>query len=159
MFVARWVCGDIYGEDTPQLAADLLEAGYDTPPLRRLAGEMQVRCRADVAEIMERVTREAGLPVPFPLGQARMLVTRQIARKVIAGECKPWSAAGDLNGVWGWRTETDNHDVNAVRRAADDFVWDPDEQRFLPVIEADLLQAFARLAKMTDEQCLAREQH
>ena len=152
MFVARYTCGDIYGEDTPALARDLLEAGYDTPSLRRLAGETGIHCHADAAELMDRIAHEAGLPVSFPVVHARMLVTRQIARLVIAGEREPWRAVGDLNSVWGWDSKTENQDVNTVL-AADDFVWDPEEQRFRPVVDADLLNSFARLATLTDEEC------
>jgi hypothetical protein len=154
MFVARFACGDIYGEDKPAIAADLLEAGYDTPSLRRLAGETQVHCHADAAGIVEQIMREAGFPVPFPLNCARLLVTRQIARKVIAGEREPWSAVRDLNDVWGWRRpETGIQDVDAILRAADEFVWDAEEERFRPVLDADVLEAFARLAKLTDAEC------
>lgn len=155
MFVARFVCGDIYGEDTPSLAADLLESGYDTPSLRRLAGETRVHCNADADELMDRISREAGLPVPFPLRHARMLVARQIARKVIVRECDLWSGVRDLKDVWGWREQTEIEDVNAILRAADEFVWDPEEQRYRPVVDADLLDTFARLARLTDAQCLA----
>ncbi|UWZ84971.1 hypothetical protein [Occallatibacter riparius] len=155
MFVARFVCGDIHGEDTAAIALDLLEAGYDTPSLRRLAGETQVHCDRDAVELMERITKEAGFPVPFPVQQARMLVSRQIARLVIAGEREPWRAVGDLDSVWGWYSEVNNGDVNTIRRLGHDFVWDQEEQRFRPVVDADLLDSFARLAKLTDEECVA----
>jgi hypothetical protein len=153
LFVARFVCGDIYGEDTPALARDLLEAGYDTPSLRRLAGETQVHNHADAAELVYRISREAGFPVPFPVQRSRMLVSRQIARRVIAGERQPWAAVTDFKEIWGWRTKTDNSDVNSIVDADDEFVWDPAEQQFRPVVDADLLLAFARVARMTDEEC------
>lgn len=40
LIAARWVSHDLYNQDMPGIAADLLEAGYDTPALIRLAGEM-----------------------------------------------------------------------------------------------------------------------
>jgi hypothetical protein len=155
MFVARFVCGDIYGEDTPEMAADLLEAGYDTPSLRRLAGEMQVHDRADASAYIDRIAREAGLPVPFPLRQAQMLVTQHIARKVIAGQLDPWRAVGDFEETWGWRTDPQQSDIRLILAAADEFIWDQEAQRYRPVVDQDLVDAFARLARLGDEACLA----
>jgi hypothetical protein len=155
MFVARFVCRDIHGEDTPSLAADLLEAGYDTPSLRRLAGEMHVENHADASEYVDRIAHEAGFPVPFPLRKAQMLVTRHLARKVIAGQLDPWRAAGDFERTWGWRADPEQPDVKLILVAADEFIWDQEAQRFRPVVDADLLDAFARLARLTDEECFA----
>ena len=41
LLASRWVSDDLRGEDMPGVAADLLEAGYDSRSLRRLTGEMQ----------------------------------------------------------------------------------------------------------------------
>lgn len=152
MFAARFACGVIYGEDTPALAADLLEAGFDSPSLRRLAGETQVRCNADAAELVDRITREAGLPVPFPVEKARLLVSRQIARQVIAGERDPWRGAADLQGIWGWRSYPSDEQIRGILTAADEDAWDPKAQRFRPAVDSDLLDSFARLAMLRDDQ-------
>jgi hypothetical protein len=156
MLVARFVCGDIYGEDTPEIAADLLEAGYDTPSLRRLAGETDVHNHADASAYIDRIAREAGLPVPFPLRQAQMLVTRHIAREVISGQLDLWRAVGDFEATWGWRTDPCQPDVRLVLVAADEFIWDREEQRYRPVVDQDLVEPFARLARLTDEECFAQ---
>lgn len=42
----------------PSIAADLLEAGYDSPTLRRIAGEMNVSSSSDVEALVERMFRE-----------------------------------------------------------------------------------------------------
>ena len=39
----------------PLVAADLLEAGYDTPSLRRLAGELNVASYSDVEPLVARM--------------------------------------------------------------------------------------------------------
>jgi hypothetical protein len=153
MFVARFVCGDIYAEDTPALAADLLETGYDTPSLRRLAGETQVHCHADAAELIDRIICEAGFPVPFPVFQARMLVTRHIARRVIAGQLDPWRGVSDVKETWGWRDDMPHSDVKLILTAWDEYTWDQEAQRYRPVVFDDLLDAFACVARFTDEQC------
>jgi hypothetical protein len=44
LLAARWIAGDLRPEQTPGIAADLLEAGLDTPSMRKLAGEIHVRC-------------------------------------------------------------------------------------------------------------------
>jgi hypothetical protein len=155
MFVATFTCRNMYGEDTPAIAADLLEAGYDTPTLRRLAGEMHVENHADASEYIDRIAREAGLPVPFPLRRAQMLVTRHLARKVIAGQLDLWRAVGEFEETWGWRTDPHQPDIKLVLVSVGEFVWDQEEQRFRPVVDADLLDAFARLARLTDEECVA----
>lgn len=152
LFLAKFACGDIHGEDTPALAADLLEAGFDFPSLRRLAGETQIRSHADAAELMERIAREAGLPVPFPIRQARLMVSRQIARRVIAGERDPWRGAVDLQGIWGWRSDAGHGAIRAILSAADDDVWDDEAQKFRPVVDSDLLDSFACLARLNDDQ-------
>ena len=92
LIAARWRCNDIYGEDMPGIAADLLEAGFDSPSLRRLAGEIAT-CSADVEELVAKVIREFGLPYPMPEEQAQLIFARQLAREVIAGRRLPWSAA------------------------------------------------------------------
>jgi len=76
----------------PGIAADLLEAGFDSPSLRRLAGEIAT-CSADVEELVAKVIREFGLPYPMPEEQAQLIFARQLAREVIAGRRLPWSAA------------------------------------------------------------------
>jgi len=39
--VARWVLGLLSGEELPWMACAALEAGLDSPALKRLAGELR----------------------------------------------------------------------------------------------------------------------
>ena len=82
----------------PAIAADLLEAGYDTPSLRRLAGETLIRCSADAESLVKSVLRELGVTYPLSDRQARLLAARQVAREVIAGKLEPWTAAYRIEG-------------------------------------------------------------
>src|SRR5947209_11938544 len=61
---AKWACNNLHGEEMPGVAADLLEAGHDSPALRRLAAETQVRRSADVEELVARVFRDFKIPYP-----------------------------------------------------------------------------------------------
>ena len=96
---AKWICHDIYGEEMPSIAADLLEEGYDSPSLRRLAGETEATCFADVEDLVAKVFHEFSVPYPITTSEAREVLTRQAAREVIAGKQNPWNAvsgSGDL---------------------------------------------------------------
>jgi hypothetical protein len=86
LLAARWSTHDFYGEHMPSIATDLLEAGYDSPSLRRLAGEMNVQCSADVEELVAKVFHELSAPYPLSETEARLILVRQLAREVIAGE-------------------------------------------------------------------------
>jgi hypothetical protein len=47
--------------DMPRVAADLLEAGFDTPATRRLAGETQINNSADAQPLVSRMFSELGI--------------------------------------------------------------------------------------------------
>jgi hypothetical protein len=99
---ARWACNDLYGEDMPRIAGDLLEAGFDSAGLRRLAAETQVSCSADVEPLVARVLRDFEIPYPMPEDQAQLVFARQTAREVIVGHRDPWPAAFNLEkAMWG----------------------------------------------------------
>jgi hypothetical protein len=100
--------------------------------------------------------REFDVPSPLPEKKARLIVTRQIARGVIAGERDLERAAGYLEMViWGPDWNAPNENLATIFALYDELAWDPKEQRFRSLITDDLLDAFARLAKLTDEEILA----
>jgi len=105
LLAARWVTHDLYGEDMPSIAADLLEAGFDTPALRRLAGEMTVECSADVENLVAKVFREFCVSYPLSESEANLICSRRIARGVIAGRRNAWAAASLIHAIWGWSSE------------------------------------------------------
>src|SRR6266567_2338956 len=55
---AKWVAGDLHGEEMPDIAANLLGIGIDGPAVRRLAAETSVGCSADVADLVDRMFGE-----------------------------------------------------------------------------------------------------
>jgi hypothetical protein len=145
IMAARWLSHDLYGEDMPAIAADLLERGFDSPSLRRLAGEMRVTHSADVEPLVAAAFRELGATWPQSERDAKLIASRQVAREVIHGRRNLWQAASHLEIViWSW--EMDAPELAAIGAISDEVNWDPPHRRSLHVLEADLLAAFARLA-------------
>lgn len=151
LLAARWISHDLYGEQMPALAADLLEAGYDTPALVRLAGEMQIQSNADAEPFVVKAFQELGVPWPLSEVHAKLITTRQIAREVVAGRRDPYRAASRLEVVlWNWHPITE--DLEFLFVVNDELSWDPEHQRYVPTILQDQLETFIRLACLTDEQ-------
>lgn len=143
---ARWTSHDLYGEDMPGIAADLLEMGYDTPSLRRLAGETEIRSSADAEAIVAKTFHELGVTYPVPENQAMLITSRQIAREVIAGLQDPWAAASKLAVIWGWNPEIKElQDIDSI---LDEVDWSREYRRSTSDLEKAVLEAFARLAIM-----------
>jgi hypothetical protein len=155
LVAAAWASHDVYGEEMPSIAASLIESGLDSPALRRLAAETSAKCSADVADLVAKMFREFNVPCPLPEKQARLIITRQIAREVIAGERDLERAADYLETViWGPDWNPPNENLGTIFALYDERKWDPEHQRFGSLITEDLLDAFARLARLTDKEIL-----
>jgi hypothetical protein len=145
LLAARWACGVVWPEKMPGIAADLLESGLDSPSLCRLAGEMHVRCIADVQEIVEKMFRELGVELPASEVVAKQQTSLQIAREVIAGMRNPWKAATELDRIWSY--EIWNHqymcDIAQLLEALD---YAPSSRGDLPKLTTELIGLFAELA-------------
>jgi hypothetical protein len=140
----QWLGGDLHGEQMPELAVALLEAGYDTPMLRRLAGEI-AHCRADVEELVEKVFRELGVAYPKSEREVKTLRSRQIAREVIAGKRNAWAAASVLL-ITIWDRETaEIPDLRIISELHDALDWDAVNHDKLPELTSELIATFARL--------------
>src|SRR3989454_11594841 len=63
LVAAKWVLGRIPSEALPRIASDLLEAGRDTPTLRRLAGELRPTL-GESGPLFEEILDELGVAVP-----------------------------------------------------------------------------------------------
>lgn len=150
LLAARWQSHDLYGEQMPGLAADLLEVGYDTPAVRRLAGEINIACSADAEPLVGRMFCELGVRYPMSETQAKLIVTRQIAREVIAGNRNAWAAASHLEiTVWGWHTT--NPTLQTIFAINDAIDWEPKYRRPLEDLRRSLLDSLASLARLKDE--------
>jgi hypothetical protein len=142
VLAARWAVHDLYGEDMPRIAADLLEAGYDTPTMRRLAGEMNVSSSSDVEVLVERMFREFAVRYPLSQTEANMFVSRQIAREVIAGIRNPWAAANKLEiSIWSWRAP--NSMLGEIFGVNDAIDIEPKYRPSLEMLRNQLLDSLA----------------
>jgi hypothetical protein len=152
LLAARWAVHDLYGEDMPTIAINLLEAGHDTPAIRRLAGEMQIACSEDVEKLVSNMFRELLVSYPLSESEANLVLTRQIAREVIAGKRNAWAAASNLtHAVWGRRA--DHHpDLRAISELLDSLNWEAVNQDRLPELTSELIAAFARLGAQTQSE-------
>jgi SOS-response transcriptional repressor LexA len=137
----------------PSIAADLLEAGYDTPTIRRLAGEMNVVSSSDVEALVERMFRESAVRYPLSQTEANLIVSRQIAREVIAGVRNPWAAANTLEiSIWGWHAP--NSILGEIFGINDAIDIEPKYRPSLEELRNQLLDSFASLARLTNEEIL-----
>jgi hypothetical protein len=144
LIAARWAAGEIRPEQTPGLAADMLESGLDTPSMCRLAGEMHVGCRADVEGLVVEMLKELGVKIPDSEVEAKALSTRQIAREVIAGMRNPWKAAQELKSIWQYEIWHHKH-LCDVAQLIDEVQWDPPHSRAFPTLNRELIETFALL--------------
>ena len=134
------------------MAADLLEAGYDAPSLVRLAGEMNVGSSADVEPLVGRMFRELGVRYPISETEAKLISSRQIAREVIAGKRNAWAAANHLEiAIWGWRGMAIPA-LEEIFTINDEIDWDRKYRRPLEDLRTSLLDCFASLARLTDNE-------
>lgn len=150
LLAAQWITRDLYADAMPGIAADLLEAGYDTPSLRRLAGEILIVTRDDADQLVSKMFRELGHSYSFSETQAKLIVTRQIAREVIAGKRDAYAAASHIERVI-WGREPATPDIEELFMISDEYHWDAGQQRYLPGFVTEQLEVFARLAVLPDE--------
>ena len=151
LIAARWISRDLYGEQMPAIAADLLEAGFDGPALVRLAGETEIRSSADAEPLVGKMFQELGVPWPLSDTPAKLIATRQIAKEVVARKRDLYRAASHIEMVlWNWRPAT--KDLEFLFALNDEYSWDAEYQRYLPTIMRDHIEVFVRLACLTDEQ-------
>ena len=145
LIASRWICGDILPESLPQIAIELLEAGFEDQTVSRLAADDRVYSRDQVERLLERVFRALEVPYPIPQESARQIVARQIAREVTAGLMDPWLAAAKLDRIVPhWETKDEN--VIAIYAIADEADWDPGHGRNSATLELELVDAFQQLA-------------
>jgi hypothetical protein len=126
------------------IAAELLEAGHDTPMIRRLAGEMKVRSSSDVESFVERMFREFEIRYPLCHMEAKLIISRRIAREVIAGSRNPWATANKLEiAIWVW--DAPNSALGEIFRINDAIDIEPKFRPTLETLRNELLESFASL--------------
>lgn len=95
LFVAKWYCSKVGPEDMPAFAADALEAGFDGPSLRRLAGLIKPTSR-DVGSLFQDALSEIGKIKIRSKEQAVFSLSRTVASNIVDGRLDPIEGAGIL---------------------------------------------------------------
>ena len=151
LLAAHWAVHDLYGNDMPAIAANLMEAGYDTPALRRLAAEINIDHSEDIEELVAKVFKDLSVQYPLTEDQANYVFTRQVAREVIAGKRNAWAAASYLSKrLWGRSVNDPN--IELIAELLDSLDWDDVNYDRLPQKTQELIQAYARLGTLTDRE-------
>jgi hypothetical protein len=92
LFVAKWYCSRVGPEDMPRFAADALEAGFDGPSLRRLAGLIKPTSR-DVGGLFQHALNEIGTIKVRSKEQAVFSLSRTVASNIVVGRVDPIEGA------------------------------------------------------------------
>jgi hypothetical protein len=148
ILAARWAAHDLYVEDMPGIAADLLEKGFDSPALRRVAAEMNLDNSEAAEPQVGRMFGELGVLPRLEEEEAKLVVSRQVAREVVAGYRNAWSAANHLE-IRVWRWVPPNPELGEVFSINDELSWEAFYRRNLSDLGFALVAAFVPVAMMT----------
>jgi hypothetical protein len=91
---AQWKAGSLRADRIHNIATELLEAGFDTPAIVRLAGMMGASSW-EVEPILEEAFREMGL-APVDDRTARWRLAYESARQIASREVTPLEGAKQL---------------------------------------------------------------
>lgn len=95
---ARLSLGRIQGHELPGLATELLTAGYDSLPLRELAGETTATLH-DWGARFAAALAQAGAP-SLTRDQAKHVLLRATSADIVAGRVTPELGATQLATLW-----------------------------------------------------------
>ena len=94
----RMAIGSVRSEDLPDMAADALVRGLDSPALRMLAGQPRDAVR-DSADLFRAALEELGIDLP-DADTAHWLLARQTATDIVEGLTAPANGASHLWTVY-----------------------------------------------------------
>jgi hypothetical protein len=151
LLAARWAARDVYGEDMPPIAADLLKAGYDSPALHRLAEEDNIAHSPDLEQLLATVFHDLSAQYPLTEDEANHIFIRQVAREVIAGKRNVWAAANHVSVMLRGRF-ADDPDLAFMNGLLNPLNWEDVSNDDLPAMTQELAEAFARLGAQTDRE-------
>ncbi|MFD9406808.1 hypothetical protein ACFWBN_07235 [Streptomyces sp. NPDC059989] len=98
-----WSVGEIPASDVVSAACDALVAGLDSPGLRVLAACTRAEADYDVYDLLPGALDELGLVLHPAAGEAgQEAVARALARRMLAGELKPWELTFRINQRYGY---------------------------------------------------------
>ncbi|HEY6969785.1 MAG TPA: hypothetical protein VJA94_11315 [Candidatus Angelobacter sp.] len=144
-FAARWYASLLFPEDVPEFAADALEAGFDGPALRRLAGLIRPTS-VDIYPWIDAALKEIGQVEPLSTEAALIEVGRDVARRIVNGSLAPSDGCRILAGyamragypaeltgffqiddepLWGEYSRTQEERDSAILAEAREFISHP----------------------------------
>ena len=88
----------------------MLEPDFDTPSLRRLAGESPTT-RADASELAGRTFKELGLAAPLRTSEAIRSLAQYLVRQVAGGTRRPEDGALHISRLLRWEPQGAFHDI------------------------------------------------
>lgn len=92
--LARWVLGEVWPEDVPQLAIDALLRGCQSTSVAVIAG-LDRPTRRDVEDELPALLGELGLSLPSR-GAALKTVVDDVAREIVVGTVAPYQGARQI---------------------------------------------------------------
>ncbi|MFJ8085320.1 hypothetical protein ACIQ6Y_32540 [Streptomyces sp. NPDC096205] len=150
---ALWSVGEISASDVVNAACDALVAGLDTPGLRILAACTRAEADYDVHDLLPPALDELGLtfhPVASEAGQEA--AARALARRMLAGELKPWELTFRIHQRYG-------HELPLTERLAeldDEYAILEYGDRTVDQVDAEVTAEARRLAA---HPCVPTEPH
>src|SRR5436305_2091962 len=103
---AAWWFGRLPSDRLPDLACAALEAGYDGPTLRQLAG-LEAIPAPSAHKLMERALAEVGRR-KLSKADAGRILARDYARQIVSGQLSPNAGARKL-----WQLDLDCEELSA----------------------------------------------
>jgi hypothetical protein len=91
--------------------------------------------------------RELAVNYPMSESAAKIILSRQIAREVIAGKRNPWAAANHLEiAILNMAPET--AELELIFSVHNEVDWNSNKRGTLPELKVALTKAFAQLASL-----------
>ncbi|MGI5390828.1 hypothetical protein [Streptomyces sp. CA-251251] len=138
-----WSVGEISASDVVNAACDALVAGLDTPGLRILAACTRAEADHDVHDLLPPALDELGLTVhPVACEASQEAVARALARRMLAGELKPWELTFRIHQRYG-------HELPLTERLAeldDEYAILEDDDSTMDRVDAEVTVEAGRLA-------------
>ncbi|MGT2532778.1 hypothetical protein ACU4GG_41245 [Streptomyces nojiriensis] len=140
---ALWSVGEISASEVVDSACDALVAGLDTPNLRILAACTRAEADYDVHDLLPPALAELGLTL-HPVGGAasQEAAVRALARRMLAGELKPWELTFRIHRRYG-------HELPLTERLAeldDEYGVLEDGDEAIAQVDAEVTAEARRLA-------------
>ncbi|MGW7824944.1 hypothetical protein ACWGLF_44610 [Streptomyces puniciscabiei] len=97
-----WSVGEIPASDVVSAACDALVAGLDSPGLRVLAACTRAEADYEMHDLLPEALDELGL-ILYPVASeaGREAAARALARRMLAGELKPWELTFRIHQRYG----------------------------------------------------------